>query len=272
MLKNLHHGKIYLQKNGITIIELLVVVAILAILAALLFPVFISVKYSSANVQCVNNLKQLGAAFSMYEHDWGGLWPNPGGLAGDYGYWSQSNPRGGLNPYIKHSGSRSVWCCPLMPNWKSYYPARTYTMNSYLRYIPDVEYPYSIQPDARLMRGISVYRIQQPGRTILLFEGLPLASGWEQNSEYVYIYRCCNWKGVKGYSDKIYLDTIEPGKPWHGNKNNYLYCDGHIVSRKPGRHVAAELSTYKEMYDWYVDKAYFNTIYKQNWSRVAPLE
>ena len=243
-------------RDGFSIVEIMVVVSMLALLAAMLFPLLSQARYASYNAQCVSNLRQFGEAFSLYERDWSGEWPNPGGQLGDWGYWSQTNRNGGLNPYLKQSGDKSVWCCPLMPDWKSKYPPRSYTMNSYLRYIPDKEYPESIQRDSKLMRGISIYRVPQPAKTILLFEGLPLKSGWENNADYVYIYRCCNWKGVKGYYDKIYLDTFEPGKPWHGKRNNYLYCDGHVIARPPGVRSYAELSSYKEMREWYVDKAY----------------
>lgn len=243
---------------GLSIIEVIVVVSMLALLAAMLFPLLGRARYTSCNVLCVNNLRQFSEAFSLYEREWGGEWPNPGGRLGDFGYWSQTNPRGGLNPYLKQSGNKSVWCCPLMPEWQSNFPLRTYTMNSYLRYIPDIEYPDSIQPDKRLMRGISVYRLQKPSKTILLFEGLPLVNKWENSTDaaYAYIYRCCNWRGAKGFCDNVFRDTFQPGKPWHGKKNNYLYCDGHVIARSPGRYTAGDgLSTYKEMSEWYVNKA-----------------
>lgn len=249
---------------GLSIIEVMVILSMLALLAAMLFPLLSRTRYASYNAICVNNLRQFSEAFSLYERDWSGEWPNPGGRLGDFGYWSQSNPNGGLNPYLKQSGDKSVWCCPLMPEWQSRYPPRTYTMNSYLRYIPDVEYPLSIALDKRLMRGISLYKIQRPAKTILLFEGLPLLGKWENSPDpaYVYIYRCCNWTGVKGYYSKVIHDTFQPGKPWHGSKNNYLYCDGHVVARSPGRYSNNERSTYKEMFEWYVDKVYCQKTYQ----------
>jgi len=257
------------SQQGFSIIELLLVIAVLAILAALLFPLFTQSKRASYRVRCLNNLRQFSAAFALYANDWDGIWPCPGGKRDDqnpYGnYWSQSGP-GGLNPYIRNN---SIWCCPLMPPWESKYPARTYTMNSYLRETPlgqpDIEYPQCTS----FFGGIHVNKIHESRRTVLLFEGLPLTWGWEEKAYYVYIYRCCNWTGVKGYYDKV-AHVNDPKAPWHDTVNNYLYCDGHVVSRRPGRRTVGELSTYREMRDWYVDKAAFERMYDKYWSAITP--
>ena len=55
--------------GGFTLIELLVVVGIIAILAALLLPVLIRGRDASLAIVCLNNLKQIQLAWSMYASD-----------------------------------------------------------------------------------------------------------------------------------------------------------------------------------------------------------
>ncbi|MBX7133872.1 MAG: DUF1559 domain-containing protein [Fimbriimonadaceae bacterium] len=109
------------MRKAFTLIELLVVIAIIAILAAILFPVFAQAKEAAKRATCLSNLRQIGAAFLMYEGDHDDRLPDrrdlksalPGGYR-PWTTWPPSDPRGGwasavLGPYMK---SDELWTCP----------------------------------------------------------------------------------------------------------------------------------------------------------------
>lgn len=54
---------------GFSLVELLVVVAIIAILAAILFPVFAQAKQSAKQTAALSNIRELGLAWLMYTSD-----------------------------------------------------------------------------------------------------------------------------------------------------------------------------------------------------------
>ena len=78
-----------LQK-GFTLIELMIVIAIIAILAAILIPNFLHARAESQTAACEGNQKQLATAFEEYAVDNSGIYPasaNPitGGAGGTFG-------------------------------------------------------------------------------------------------------------------------------------------------------------------------------------------
>ncbi len=57
------------NQTGFTLVALLVIVAVIAILAAMLLPALSNAKTKATRINCVNNLKQCGLAYRIWEGD-----------------------------------------------------------------------------------------------------------------------------------------------------------------------------------------------------------
>ncbi|MGQ9731798.1 MAG: type II secretion system protein [Candidatus Zipacnadales bacterium] len=95
------------RKRGFTLIEMLVVIAIIVVLMAIIFPVYSVVRRRARETQCVSNLNQLMVALKQYREDHG-KYPSTPWYDGTIGRY-----RGGFSDlYPDYIDDTSVLICP----------------------------------------------------------------------------------------------------------------------------------------------------------------
>ena len=105
------------KQKGFTLIELMIVIAIIAILAAILVPNFIRARAQGQATACKSNLKNIGTALEMYSTDNSGRFPVAlGSLTPNYLKTIPSCPSIGSNTYTggftssSNPDSYTVYC------------------------------------------------------------------------------------------------------------------------------------------------------------------
>ncbi|HWV98399.1 MAG TPA: type II secretion system protein [Candidatus Acidoferrum sp.] len=92
-------------RAGFTLLELLVVIALIGILASVLLPALSRAKAKGQDAACKNHLRQIGIALAMYVSD-----HNRYPSLGDWDTLQLWMDR--LHPYNPVSWTNSLWNCP----------------------------------------------------------------------------------------------------------------------------------------------------------------
>ncbi len=135
------------RRSGFTLMELLIVIAIIGVLAGMLVPAINYVREKARKDECLNNLRQWGTALQGYLDEHRGVFPTYEARLADGSAWFNALPPYlGLDPMnemdrIPHPGAgiKSPFLCPSesvglgadsTASLKSYYSS--YTMNSWV--------------------------------------------------------------------------------------------------------------------------------------------
>jgi len=196
-----------------SLIELLIVIAIISILTSLLMPALRQTKEKVRAIVCSANLRQVHPAFTMYVNDFSDYYP-PGAVDSGQVWPSIFNSYG----YLK---AGPIYACP--NDTKIRFAGTMWAKRSY-------NGSYFITPDTRTGAWhpatspsslIKCTKVRKPSATVLCYEFTK--SIYEKDWQYVeYDGPACGW-----------MDVDVPPFP-HPKGRIYLYADGHTLEKKCG--------------------------------------
>src|SRR5260370_13551679 len=110
------------QKRGFTLVELLVVIAMIAILASLLLPSLSRAREAARRTACVNNLRQVNLAIHLYADDCLDslpVLPDPSPYPNGVGAYYKQLVKGDLGLTGPASPNEKVFICPSDPSFQT---------------------------------------------------------------------------------------------------------------------------------------------------------
>lgn len=202
-----------------TIVELLVVVAIIGVLMTMLLPALRKAKDTAQKIQCANQLKQIALSMASYSNDyddcvapWEVQYPDVSIS------WVQN-----LMPYAdNHSG---LWICPSSPDDKT----------STASVVKSIRDPFDAALGSKIywcqtigINGVSFYKT--PIKNTKIVSPATLIYAADATGRPDDFYNPYNGNGWRYMANSIYPESGKSLYPHHNNMINILFCDGHVQS------------------------------------------
>ena len=227
-----------MRPAGFTLIELLTVLALVAVLAALIFPIFAQAKEQGNKASCLANLQSLSMATTLYSADADDRFPsaNAGLQNVVAGYEERATALAWVvqtYPYVKSlrvlqcnsDGSHALVEVPLSPPFGEI-SERSIGINGYLSAF--------IEPQTG---SISNSQVRAVGDMVLFGDAIYLTAAHPA------YYVCSGYQWPEGATTANDLllkpnfvsDLSNPGMTRHKGGTQFAFCDGHAKWRPQGQ-------------------------------------
>ena len=220
-----------IRKNGFTLLELLIVVAIIAILAGLLLPALNSARNKASAIQCTGNQRQLGLAVAQYTDSYGSLLTyvtkNTFDETSDAMY-STYLIRAGFIPGMSADKERMI------PRSILHCPSAKWTTSNFSYGMPVPQDQAYDKAFNNCFSHYDTYTVLMPSKAM-------------SPSKYSYLYdsvRNNQSRNDYGYPGARLHTSNSLAKPYtqHMRRIHSLFLDGHVSSRSKAQYIADHLS------------------------------
>jgi len=207
-------------RRAFTLIEVLVVIAIIAVLAGIVFPVFMQAKEAAKKDACLSNVKQLAYATLLYASSADETFPLAQTDDPPLMYWGDL-----LLPYAR---DWRVLACPGEAQPFRQDPLTGVSLPwSYHYAYNDVRSDDDFPLGAAAAEGST---LAKPSETILFVDGWPLPADPGEGNDHD--RHSIDW--VWGERDSLHRAT-DDGNPRHQGTFTVALCDGHVLRHHRAR-------------------------------------